>query len=326
MLTRQAYPILSYNGKDITEGINKYLESFDYTDPASGESDSISITLGNWDGVWLNGWFPEKGATLTAKIAAESWESSGADLSLTCGSFSLDNISFSGFPDVMTMGAISAPASDAFKGTERTKTWEDVTVKQMATDIANRYKLALVYDASTVKIAVIEQSNATDASFLETVCKDYGLSLKIYSNKLVIFDREKYKAKAAVRTIEKADMLSYNFNTTLIGTYTGGELVYTNADGDEITYKTGSGPRILKANFSANTAAEAKLKLDAAIKEANHGETTLSFSMIGQPALVSGQTIDIVGLGKADGKYYIDKLTHSLGDAYTTAFECAKVQ
>ena len=326
MNTRKAYPTIFYNGKNISTTVDKYLESFQYTDPASGESDSISLTLGNWNGNWLAGWFPDKGATLAARIRAYNWWRQSETLQLVCGTFTLDDISFSGIPDVMSMGAVSTPAADAFKTTERTKVWEGVTVQQIASDIAKRYKLALLYDAATIKISALEQSGATDSAFLETVCKDYGLSLKVYGSKLVIFDREKYKKKPAVKTIDKGDMLSYTFNTTLAGTYTGGELAYKNAAGKEVTYKTGTGPRILKSNTQVNTAAEAKLKLDAAIKEANHGETTLSFSTMGQPTLAAGQTINITGLGRASGKYYIDKLSHSVGDSYTTAFECSKVQ
>ena len=326
MNTRRAYPTIYYNGKNISTEVDKYLESFQYTDPASGESDSISLTLGNWNGNWLAGWFPDKGATLAARILTYSWWSKSAMVQLVCGTFSLDDISFSGAPDVMTIGAVSTPAVDAFKTTERTKTWESVTIQQIASDIATRYGLSLMYDAPVIKIAALEQSGATDSAFLSNICKDYGLSLKVYGSKLVIFDRVKYKQKPAVKTIDKSDMLSYTFNTTLAGTYTGGELVYTNAAGKEITYKTGKGPRILRSNVSASNAAEAKLKLDAAIAEANHGETTLSFSTMGQPTLAAGQTINITGLGRASGKYYIDKATHSVGDSYTTAFECSKVQ
>ena len=303
-----------------------FLESFQYTDPASGESDSISLTLGNWNGNWLAGWFPDKGATLAARILTYNWWRQSEMIQIVCGTFSLDDISFSGAPDVMTIGAVSTPAADAFKITERTKTWENITIQQIAGDIAKRYELTLLYDAATIKVSVLEQSGATDSAFLANICKDYGLSLKVYGSKLVIFDREQYKKKLAVKTIDKGDMLSYTFNTTLTGTYTGGELVYTNAAGKEITYKTGKGPRILRSNVSANNAAEAKLKLDAAIAEANHTETTLSFSTMGQPTLAAGQTINITGLGCANGKYYIDKLSHSVGDSYTTAFECSKVQ
>lgn len=326
MDARRAYPTISYNGTNISTTVDKYLESFQYTDPASGESDSISLTLGNWDGNWISGWFPDKGATLAARVLTHDWWRQGEMLQLVCGTFALDDISFSGAPDVMTIGAVSTPAAEAFKTTQRTKTWEGVTVKQISSDISKRYNLGLVYDAPAIRIAHVEQSGAADSAFLETVCKDYGLSLKVYGSKLVIFDREKYKKKPTVKTIDKADMLNYTFNTTLAGTYTGGVLTYTTHSGDEVTYRTGTGPRILTSNVQANTATEAKLKLEAAIKEANHSETTLSFSTMGQPTLVAGQTIDITGLGRANGKYYIDKATHSVGEAYTTAFECSKVQ
>lgn len=326
MDARRAYPTVSYNGKNISTTVDKYLESFQYTDPASGESDSISLTLGNGDNNWLTGWFPEKGATLNARINTKAWDRGQGGRQLNCGLFLLDEISFSGSPDSMTMGAVSVPANDAFKETERTKVWEAVAIRQIASDIAGRYGLALVYDAPAIIIEAVEQSGATDSAFLGTICKDYGLSLKVYSKKLVIFDREAYKRKRAVDTINKGDMLSYSFNTTLAGTYTGGELTYTTSKGQEVTTKVGTGPRILKSNVSASTAAEAKLKLTAAIAEANHGETTLSFSTMGNPSLVAGQCVNISGLGRANGKYYIDKATHTVGDTYVTAYECSKVQ
>jgi len=325
MNTRRAYPTIFYNGTNIQSKIDEFLESVKYTDSASGESDSISITLGNWDDRWLNGWFPDKGATLSGKVTAENWYEQDEDLSLDFGDFTLDDISFSGSPDVMTMSGVSAPANDAFQSTQRTKTWENVTILQILTEISERYELGLVYHAEEIKISKLEQSNATDSAFLNTVCSDYGLSLKVYGDRIVVFDREQYKLLDTVATIDKGDMLSYSFKTGLAGTYTGGELVYTDTSGQKITAKAGSGTRILKSNASATTAEEAKAKLLAAIYNANNEATTLSFSTIGNPMLTSGQTIDITGLGKADGKYYINKLEHSIGSAYTTSFDCSKV-
>ena len=77
MNTRRAYPTIFYNGKNISTTVDKYLESFQYTDPASGESDSISLTLGNWEGRWLAGWFPDKGATLAARVLTYNWWQQG---------------------------------------------------------------------------------------------------------------------------------------------------------------------------------------------------------------------------------------------------------
>lgn len=36
---------VGYNGKNISQSIKPYIESFRYTDVASGESDAIDITL-----------------------------------------------------------------------------------------------------------------------------------------------------------------------------------------------------------------------------------------------------------------------------------------
>ena len=55
----------------------EYNEGFSYTDPASGESDTISITLTNIDLRWANKWMPKKGDKLTAKIIEKSWDKAG---------------------------------------------------------------------------------------------------------------------------------------------------------------------------------------------------------------------------------------------------------
>lgn len=65
--------VLTYNDKDITADISKYIESFSFTERArNGESDDLNITVENTTRIWLNEWFPERGATLTAQIITEN--------------------------------------------------------------------------------------------------------------------------------------------------------------------------------------------------------------------------------------------------------------
>ena len=78
-------------------------------------------------------------------------------------------------------------------------------------------------------------------------------------------------------------------------------------------YKKGSGKRLLKVNTKADSLADAKLKLEAEIENANHGATSITFTTMGRPDIVAGQCIKITGLGKMNGKYYIDTKTDSLG-------------
>ena len=84
------------------------------------------------------------------------------------------------------MSGVSAPALDAFSATEHTQNWEKVTLKKVAQTIASRYKLQLVFDATDVSISTQEQSSATDSSFLNQLCNDYGLMLKVFRSKIVI--------------------------------------------------------------------------------------------------------------------------------------------
>ena len=59
---------LSYNGKSITADIARHALSVSYTDHLSGESDELDVELEDVDGRWLDGWYPDKGATLALKL------------------------------------------------------------------------------------------------------------------------------------------------------------------------------------------------------------------------------------------------------------------
>ena len=55
---RKTVPDLNFNGKNVNTELEDYLKSVEYTDVASGESDSIKIKLQNISLRWLNGWYP----------------------------------------------------------------------------------------------------------------------------------------------------------------------------------------------------------------------------------------------------------------------------
>ena len=60
---RKATASVSYNGKRIDTKLAEYLQSFSYTDVASGESDSLSLNINDRDRKWIKSWFPSKGDT-----------------------------------------------------------------------------------------------------------------------------------------------------------------------------------------------------------------------------------------------------------------------
>lgn len=93
-----------------------------------------------------------------------------------------------------------------------------------------------------------------------------------------------------------------------------------------MTAQVGGGARLLVLEGKANSQAEAERKLQAAIDQANHGATTLQLSIPGNGRILAGQCINVNGLGNLSGKYFVDQVTHTIGDGYTMDLELSQVE
>ena len=205
---RRVEPDIKFNGKSAKTSLAKMLEKVEYTDPASGNSDTISIQLYNADMKFLKGWLPKKGDRITASLLFQNWKKEGENKKLSCGDFLLDEMKMTGGPLTATLGGISMPTNSAFKSTARTKTWKNVTTKQIGQEFAKRYGLKLVYDGPVYTIKSIEQTDKSDSAFYYDLCKDYGLGMKIYKSKIVVYGKSKYESKKASKTISRADFIN----------------------------------------------------------------------------------------------------------------------
>ena len=315
---RKTVPDLNFNGKNVNTELEDYLKSVEYTDVASGESDSIKIKLQNISLRWLNGWYPVKGDKIGAYLQFQNWDREGDNFKLQCGEFVLDEISFSGGPREASIGGLAIPANDSFKTTERTKTWSNVTIKQIGTEVAKKYGLGFSYDADQIKITSIEQSEKSDSAFLYDVCETYGLAMKVYRNKIIIFDKGKYEKKNAVATLRPEDFVDedWEYLDTLEGTYTGARISYkSGSDNKELSMYVGlkkenaAGSRVLKINEQASDINDAGYKAAAKVNLSNEQATTITGPIFFNRKIVAGVTVTLEGFGKGSGKYYVDKVT-----------------
>lgn len=328
MRTRRAQFTLGWNDEARSGKLTNAAESMTYTDPASGEADSIDIDINDRDREWTSKQMPSAGDTITAKIRLQDWEREGDNRVLFCGFFIMDSFSFRGWPIAGTISGVSTPADSSFMATQRSKIWENITIKEIALEIATRAGISLYWDAegSDIRIKTTEQSKQTDSDFLASVCTAYGLSVKVYAKRIVIFDREKYKAKPAAKKLKASDLESWSWSSDMAGTYTGGEFTYTDPMTEkEIVAKIGDGARILKSSGKADSTADAERKIKALVDNANHGSTKMSVTILGNASLYAGQCVEITDIGKMSGKYYIDKITHTIGNGYTMSLELSLV-
>lgn len=307
----------------------EYNSGFTYTDSASGESDTISIELINTDMRWADKWMPEKGDKLTAKITERNWRKQGQKKTFYCGKFCLDDISYSGPELTCRIGGVSVPEGNAFRCTERNKTWENVTLKEVAAEISGKYHLKLHYTGDAIRLGKAEQNGETDSSFLRKLCEDYGMAFKIYCGKVVIYDKGKFEAKKPAVTLTKADLQKWSCNTTLTGTYTGAKITYTSDENDqELKCMVGGGKRILNINEKVGSLQEAQIKACARVNMENEKSVTMSITIMADTRIAAGNTVRIKGLCRLSGKYFVDQVTHNLGsdEAYTMDLELHKCQ
>jgi hypothetical protein len=308
--------------------ISKAAESFTYTDVASGQSDSVSISLHDIGKEWMGSLKPKRGSSLGAKLNLTNWNGENQSNTFDCGTFVLDDIGFSGRPLSCVLGGVSVPAMDDFKSLPRTKTFEKTTIRDIASQIASSAGVSIYYDADDVQISEIEQNRQTDSAFLYSLCETYGLAMKVYNHKIVIFDIVKYEEKSPVLTIYETQMLSWSYNTTVEGTYTGVNLDYTDPDTeDTINVTMGESGRMYSINSQASSRYDAELQAAAKVNDANRSIETMEVTIRANPNLVASQCITISGLESLDGKYYVDKVKHSAGNGgYKMQLTLHKVQ
>lgn len=311
---RAAGAVLSLKGS-----LFDYLKSVEYTDPAAGSSDEITVVLYNCDLEWLKDKAPESGDQITGALTLTNWNGVGDNRTVKAGSFTVDDISYDGVTSECEILGVSKPADSSWQTRERTQVWEDITIDGIAGELAGRNGLSLEYNAPTINIKKIEQSQKSDQSFLETLCEDHDLGMKVFEKKLVIFDWGRMEEQGSVATLKIEDLDgSYSYHDTIAGIYTGAEIAYKNADDDkEIKVTVGDAKRQLYLNDTADTAAEAEKIAKSKVNESNRGMTTFDCDIWPRDDIVSGVTVDIEGFGVADGKYFVDKMTFAITNSGT---------
>ncbi len=314
MRTRRAEIGVSYEHVDITSDIKDSVTLMSYVDVASGESDTLSLTIQDRERKWMGGWMPQKGDHISSEMRFYDWEGEGSHWGIRCGDFQVDEIKISGPPASCSIGAVSIPRSEAFNEEERTKNWEDVTVREIAAEIAGRAGLALYYEAEEIPVKSMEQDKQTDCKFLYAVCEKYGLAMKVFAEKIIIFSEAVYEAAAPVTTLQYEDFSRYTYDSSLEGTYTGAKMSYTDpGTGEDHIVTVGGGNRIMEINEEADSAADAQRKAIAELNNANKKAVTFSGTIMARKEMLSSSCIAISGFGKPDGIYYLDKVTTKVG-------------
>lgn len=326
-MVRKADIDVSINLSSITAAIAGETLSLTYTDNASESVDDIDLSIENRSGKWMKSWMPNKGDSLTAKIITQNWTGK-----LDCGGFIVDDVEFSGGPMTVDIKGVAMKVSSDFTEKKRSRTWTKATIQGIAVSLTGKENIQLDYRAAyNPVISFASQANQSDKSFLYDLCAKYGLTLKMFSTRVVIYDAEELEALAAVDTVTPQNVLpGWKAKTTITDTdYSSVEVHYTDPSGKLLSYRyevKGTTAKSYSFTAKVDNLSEAQRVAKAKFRELNKAETTFSGTVPGNTKMVSGANITLSGFGLFDGKYFIDKATHKVGGGYTTALETHKVE
>lgn len=331
---KQPYLEVTFNGKNVTADLLPYILSATYTDRVAGESDDLSITMEDVDGLWKNEWYPAKGDKVTLKFGYDGGEV------MDSGEFELDEIEFSGPPDTVTIKALAAGIKKPLR-TKNSKTYENQTLKQIAQQIASRNGLTLQGEVAEVQFTIKTQHREEDLRFLKRISYEYGYTFSIRGTKLIFIKEKDLQKEDSVVYLDRTDLSRYSLKDKTSNTYANAKVKYHNPadktvksadldkteDADGQTVEDGTAQDTLYIRSKSEDVKQAELKAEAGLWRANNKLQEGSITVEGMPYLVAGVNIELTGFVQLDGKYHAEETTHSWerGGGYSTSATIKRV-
>ena len=322
---RRAELTLLYDNVDISVDVAPYIEAFEYNDVMDGRyTDDITIVLDDKEGRWKSEWFPDHGAKLTARLTCLDWPGGHV---LECGTFEVDDLQFGGPPSTFTIGALAAGISSSLRRELVNKAWENLTVKEIAQEVAKKHGFGLVFDVRSelVKIDRYDQRDQSDLQMLCDIAEERGLAVKVGDGAITIFEELFYESQEPQITLTYGgrDDENYYFKLPTDEVYTACEVQYLDpkqrlllsylheADASEWSGRKPRSGYVLKLKERCTCKAEAQTKARAALRAKNKREVTGYVDQLGNPQIFAGMIAKVKGYGRVDaGKYLIERVGH----------------
>ena len=341
---------------DATEDISPFLISLSWTDNMSDKADDLTITLDDLTGIWRESWLPDtEGYILEVGIKniERIYEESEAE-NHNIGKFEIDEVVCK--PDTVQIKAVSIIGNSSLRNKKYSQTWEKFSLKNIAEEIAKRNELKLFFDCDeNPNIDHVEQDEQADLEFLQKLCHDNGLALKITPEQLIIFDEYKFEqvepmigvwrpgfdGNYGVDKIRLTWLTDWQLKQKSRDIYDACEIQNAKWNKKEvitsvvdkkgrkrekkktvkekevvkIEYDIGSKEKVLRIKQQVKDEQEAERLARRKLRDANKDRVTGTFSTIGNLNLKASNTLEFYGFGKFDGRYIITKASHTINDS-----------
>lgn len=183
-----------YQGADVTKDVSVAYCWHDMY--LNGKSDELLVKFNDTRNLW-DGWAPQEGD----RIAVE-------DGAAKTGEMYVESVK----PEssLLIVHALAMPPKAA--KTRRMKSWEDVRLFQLFTEVADRYGLGFETCGATDRVyKYVEQHSEPDYLFLSRRAAYEGCGLLTYDGKLILYSGEYMDSQSPMGTIKVVPGMDYSF-------------------------------------------------------------------------------------------------------------------
>lgn len=311
------------DGTDLTDRIAPRLLGLTLTECRGGEADQLDLQIHDHDGKMA---LPKRAVTLTVSI--------GSKLAgmVPKGTFRVDEVEYSGAPDVITIRARSADLTDAMR-VRQDKSWHKTTLGAVLREVAGRHGLTPRIDDKLASTALphLDQANESDIALLTRLGKRYDAVATVKAGCLLFTAIGSGKTATGkplpTLTITRSDGDQHRYSTTDRNAYSGVRAYWNDKAGANrksvLVGESGNAKRLRETYASAKVARE---MADAEWKRLQRGESTLAYALaIGNAAIYPEMHVRVTGFKPEidDTQWLVAKATHSINasNGFTTALD-----
>lgn len=321
MMVPQATWLLIYQGANIgADALNVVYTDFDH-----GKSDEIEARFEDKLHRWKGSWYPEKGDVIDLSIG---WLGQGL---LPCGKFEVDEIDFTGPPDTVVIRGLAAPVTDSLR-TKKTRSFENKTLRAIAEQIAGEHGMSVEGEIEDITIKRVTQNDERDLEFLKRIAEEYAHVFAVREKVITFSTIKSLEEQDPVAVIPRTEMKSFAFQDKTHEVYKDCTLSYHDPETAKLIEVTVEDPDVktgdtLKVKARVENEAQAKTRAEAELKKANMKKLTGRIEIVGDHRMVAGNCVQVTGLGKLSGKYYVETSRHRIerSAGYTTEIEVRRV-
>lgn len=321
--TRRAYVKVLYKNKELTKDITDIVTSFSYTERLDGEADDVSLSFLDRNSNFVYECFlPERGDILVPTLYFEHWFKEDEIHEISLGEFEVDEfeISHSTGTQIFSIKAVPAMINSSLSGQKKTRAWENVSLGTVAKDIALARNVECLFYGKEIFLSRVDQKGQSDLLFLSSLCKKYGMRLKIADKKIIVTDaKDKDKAEQEKRQkITQSDFCSYNVRVQSQDVYNGVHIKYYDALEEkdfEYAYTPKNAPKVgktLELNERVENYAQAEQVAKARLREKNKKAVEVDMKIFPNPYLRTGCVVEFSPVEYLGETFVVSEMNYQL--------------